>query len=156
MTETLQIAAICDKKATLLRGGQVPAIIAFECQRHPKIPIRGLFPIAMRNFSHHLASYLGVLIALEYLRGSTLDLKEVRIHTHSQMVVNQMSRRWKAKDGFYIPAYQALCQWVRDNPDVNLTWKYSPCEASCAEAVREFGDRFIPRDGREAFERRHS
>lgn len=68
----------------------------WECSSlfEPKIPV---------ETSNNLAEYCGFGVTLKYLKENNLDDLNITIYGDSKLVIEQMSGRWKIRNGVYIP-----------------------------------------------------
>ncbi len=71
----------------------------WECSEiyHPDIP---------NMTSNNIAEYLGFISVLKFLEEQFLDEANVAILGDSKLVIEQMSRRWRIRDGLYVPFAQ--------------------------------------------------
>ena len=87
-----------------------------------------------KEMSNNVAEYKGLLsflswyisYAKEYDNKNNNEIEQVIVHSDSQLLVNQMNRKWKATSGLYYPYYKSailLTQYYK-----NIEYKWIPRE----------------------------
>lgn len=77
------------------------------------------------KFSNNVAEYAGILAVLQYLQGVLNPGDSVVIYGDSDLVVKQMTGKWKAKKGLYIPWYvkaRNALDAIRFKCDLLIKW----------------------------------
>lgn len=74
------------------------------------------------EMSNNVAEYCGVLAALEYLLERGHVGARVIVYGDSDLAIRQLSGRWKAKKGMYIPYYLRAMAAVVKFRDITFKW----------------------------------
>jgi ribonuclease HI len=72
------------------------------------------------HLSNNVAEYAGVIAVLSYLLENKIDT--ATIYGDSNMVVQQMNRKWRAKAGTYLPYYKEALALRVQLPNVTIKW----------------------------------
>lgn len=72
--------------------------------------------------SNNLAEYAALVAALEFLLEAGLVGESVKICSDSRLLVNQMSRRWRARGGLYVPMYRRAAELAARFPKISFVW----------------------------------
>jgi ribonuclease HI len=74
--------------------------------------------------SSHVADYVALVGVLKFLDIHKLHDQEIIIAGDNEMIIHQMSLRWKANEGEYKPYFTKARMLTQSFK--NLTWKYIP------------------------------
>lgn len=74
------------------------------------------------NQSNNYAEYAGFLAILEYLLKNEMEQEEIHIYGDSNLVIQQMSGRWKIRQGYYVPLALIARKLVVKFPKLKLQW----------------------------------
>lgn len=69
--------------------------------------------------SNNLAEYVALIKAFRFLQQRRLGSKVV-IRSDSQLLINQMSGRWKVRGGVYIKAYEEAIRLLKELKEIGL------------------------------------
>jgi ribonuclease HI len=79
--------------------------------------------------TNNVAEYLALHEILLYLRSAELHAKEIWIHGDSNLVIQQMSGKWKIKNGFYKDAARECVTIIKElQTKYVLNFKWIPRE----------------------------
>lgn len=80
----------------------------------------GYLGASRARLSVNCAEYAGLISILKFL--ISIDADEAEIFGDSKLVVYQMARKWKAKDGIYLSHYVEAAQLRNKLPRVTFRW----------------------------------
>jgi ribonuclease HI len=92
-----------------------------------------------------VAEFEALFKALIWLVRNNLDMEPITIYSDSQLVVNQMSRKWQIKEGggIYTPYAQKCAQFMTQIPFIKFQWiprdKNEFADALTKRALEEVG-----------------
>jgi ribonuclease HI len=72
------------------------------------------------QLSCNCAEYLGAIEVLRFFRRE--GIRQGTIYGDSMLVIRQLSGKWKAKAGAYLPFYEKAIELRRALPGVSLAW----------------------------------
>lgn len=72
------------------------------------------------EMSNNVGEYAGVIAVLKFLIREKIS--EAIIFGDSKLVIKQLSGKWKAKQGLYIPYYREAIQLCHQLPKIKLQW----------------------------------
>ena len=75
-----------------------------------------------KNMSNNVAEYFAILKALEYMKKCEFLHKEIIVYGDSDMVIKQLSGKWKAKKGLYFPYYIQAKDIIKEFTCIGLIW----------------------------------
>ena len=87
----------------------------------PKMELKGRCPAGREN-SNNLAEYLALKLALETLLEIGLENEAIRIRGDSMLVIRQMQRKWKIKNGRYSECARAVLAMTSRFPLLRFEW----------------------------------
>jgi len=91
------------------------------------------------SMSNNVAEYAGVVRALELLCERGLNGQPVRVTGDSQLVIQQMSGRWRIKKGLYKPMALKAQSLLAEFPNISFQWvprdENAECDALATEAL---------------------
>lgn len=92
----------------------------------------------------NVAEYAGVISVMKFLLER--NLQKVVIHGDSDLVVKQMSGKWKAKKGLYLPYYMEAVKLRYQLPHVRFRWipreLNTEADGLCRQALARFNNLF--------------
>jgi len=68
------------------------------------------------KMSNNVSEYQALYKLFEWLDKQPVE--DITIYSDSQLLVNQMSRKWKVKSGLYLPYYEQCVIWMMQNIDL--------------------------------------
>jgi ribonuclease HI len=72
--------------------------------------------------SNHVAEYLGLNAALDWLMANGLTDQPILVKGDSQLVINQCLGKWQIKGGLYAEYARAACAKLPRFPSIRLEW----------------------------------
>lgn len=75
-----------------------------------------------KETSNNVAEYSGFLAILTTLKGMKAEQEEIHIYGDSNLVIQQMSGRWKIRQGYYVPLALIARKLVVKFPKLKLQW----------------------------------
>jgi ribonuclease HI len=72
------------------------------------------------ELSSNVGEYCGCIAVMKFLIAEGIG--EGIIFGDSKLVIQQLSGRWKAKRGLYVPYYREAMKLVKEIPEVRLQW----------------------------------
>ena len=75
-----------------------------------------------RETSNNVAEYNGFLAILICLEGMGAEQEEIQVYGDSNLVIQQMSGRWRIKQGYYVPFALTAKKLIQKFPRLKLHW----------------------------------
>ena len=75
-----------------------------------------------RMLSNNVGEYAGLLSVLKYLKNCNFQENEIEICGDSNLVVQQMSGKWKIKKGLYVALALEAKELMKEFTNTNLRW----------------------------------
>ena len=72
--------------------------------------------------SNNVAEYSALLKFIEWYRANVQDNESALVHSDSNLLVNQMQGKWKAKDGLYYPYYLSAKELIQRHKNISFKW----------------------------------
>ena len=72
--------------------------------------------------SNNVAEYAGMIGALEWLLREGHAGTPIVVHGDSMLTIMQVTKRWKAKSGLYLPYYKRAMELIPMFEDINFQW----------------------------------
>ena len=72
--------------------------------------------------SNNVAEYLALYECLKYIIENKLNHHKVRVHGDSMLVVKQMNKQWRIKEGLYVYAAKLCFNLLPEFKDIKFNW----------------------------------
>lgn len=133
----LQKISSVQKKRKEVEGGRVVVCFDGACWPNPggaaaggvlikvgsKVLLRkGFYVGQSKGMSCNVAEYKGVIRALQFLKRKGFADRKIVVRGDSQLVINQMSGKWKIKHGLYVEAATKAKSLAEKFTDLSFEW----------------------------------
>ena len=94
---------------------------------------RGFYIGRGKGMSSNVAEYAALIEALKYLKANGYTDEKILVKGDSQLVINQMSGRWKVKKGIYKEHALAALSLSEEFTDLSFEWVSRDFNTTCDE-----------------------
>ncbi len=103
----------CGGGAVIIKDNKILAEITERYQP----PITNIYAT-----SNNVGEYYGLIKALEYLIDEGMEKEAIEVYGDSNLVINQMSGRWRIKKGIYAELARKAVELKRKFTDIKFYW----------------------------------
>jgi len=83
---------------------------------------KNYIPIKKGETSNNLGEYIGLICGLEYLIANGRALEEIKVYGDSNMVISQMTKKWRIKKGIYEKQAKVAENLIKNFPNIKFSW----------------------------------
>lgn len=94
-------------------------VIDFDKEHH--VEFQGFIGVG-EGMSNNVGEFKAVSIALSYLLSVGYAAEDIRLHTDSQLVANQLNKEWRVKGGEYLEYYYEARALVENFTNLSIVW----------------------------------